>query len=486
MNMTAQDINVIENWWTEKSRVNFFAFRQFIRAGNFKYNWFIADMAHQLQQFYIDLKAGLRPTLLIQAPPQHGKSWAVADFISWISGLDPTLRTIYGSYSDTLGVRCNLAQQRVMDSEKYNKIFPGTNLGKRRGIIRTSSHLEFINKEGIPTTGQFRNTTVNGRVNGESLDLGVIDDAVKGREQANSMTQSQKIWEWFTDDFGTRFSDHAGLLIVMTRWTTHDIIGRIIEEGLDNVRVINYSAIATKDDEHRLVGEPLFPELKSKGFLNRRKLIMSQASFEALYQGNPTLEGGNLFKDHWWRWWTVLPPLKFKFVTADTAQKTKTFHDWTDFKCWGYGHDENIYLLDHLRGRFEAPELRQMAEVFYKKHNTPRLKVGDPILRGMFIEDKASGIGLIQELKKKKLKVFKVPRNTDKITRADDASPYVKSGRVYLNTDITDIDNTVKEGREFPEGEFDDDIDNTMLAIEVAFITKKATNSLAAAMAAGN
>lgn len=487
MELTAENIELLDDWWVTKSRKNFLAYRQYMRAGNFKFGWFIADLCHQLQQFYIDLKAGLRPTLLIQAPPQHGKSWAIADFIAWINGLDPTLRSIYASYSDTLGIRCNLAQQRQMDSRKYRLIFPNSRLGgKGTGAIRNTNHLEFLDQDGYPTDGQFRNTTCGGRVNGESLDLGIIDDAVKGREAANSLTQSQKTWEWFTDDFGTRFSDQAGLLVIMTRWTTHDIIARILEENLDNVKVINYSAVATVDEKYRKTGEPLFPELKTIEFLNRRKSVMLDSSWEALYQGNPTIAGGNLFKDHWWQWWEVLPRLKYKFITADTAQKKDNHHDYTDFKCWGYGVDGNLYLLDHLRDRLEAPELRREAEIFYNKHNTPRRQVFDPVLRGMYIEDKASGIGLIQELKRKKLKVFEVPRHKDKITRADDAAPYVQAGNVYLNERIPDIGNTTKEAREFPEGEFDDDIDNTMLGIEVAFITKNAASSLAAAMAAGD
>ena len=255
----------MEQWWVEKSRKNFLAYRQFMKNDKFISSWFIADLCKHLQQFFVELRQGHRPILLVQSPPQHGKSWTVADFIAWASGKVPELRSIYATYSDTLGVRCNLSQQRQMDSSKYNKIFPDTRLAEKKGnIVRNTGHLEFIDKDGIPTDGQFRNTTTGGPVTGESLDLGVIDDAVKGREQANSIAWSQKIWEWFTDDFGTRFSDAAGLLIIMTRWSTHDIIARLLKtENQNRIKVINYQAIATKDEENRKEGEALFPELKS-------------------------------------------------------------------------------------------------------------------------------------------------------------------------------------------------------------------------------
>ncbi len=488
MNLTVDDINILESYWVQKARVNFFAFRQFIRYGNFIHNFFIHDLCYRLQRFYIQLVNNERPVLLIQAPPQHGKSWCVADYISWIVGLLPRLRIIYATYSDTLGKRCNLAQQRVISSAKYNSIFPGTTLSTIKGkAIRTKNHLEFLDAEGKVTDGQFRNVSAGGGVVGESLDLGIIDDVVKGREQANSPVVSQKIWEWYTDDFGTRFSDKAGLLVIMTRWSVNDIIGRLIEifkELKVKYDLVNYQAEATEDDEHRKVGEPLFPELKSKEFLTLKKKTMLPHSWNSLYQGKPTIVGGNLIKDNWWEWWrtgTSLP-IKFKFITADTAQKEKTKNDWTVFQCWGYGRDDRIYMLDKLRGKFDAPSLRHEAAIFYNKHNTPRKFKGDPILRGMYIEDKSSGTGLIQELKKKRMKVVEVKREIDKYTRYEDAGPEIQAGRVVLNTDISDIGNTTKEGREFPNSEFDDDIDTLFTAVEVAFLNKKVNSSLRAAM----
>ena len=488
MNWTAENIDLLESWWIQKSRVNFLAYRQYMRNDSFLHGWFIDDLCKQLQQFYIDYIDGERPVLLIQSPPQHGKSWSVSDFISWMSGLIPSLRSIYATYSDTLGVRCNLSQQRQMDSFKYASIFPNTKLSQKRGdAVRTTKHLEFLDADGTPTDGHFRNTTVAGSVTGESLDIGVIDDAVKGREQANSITWSQKIWEWFTDDFNTRFSEKAGLLVIMTRWTTHDIIARLVKQFKEagrSVKVVNYKAVATKDEEYREVGEALFPELKSKEFLKLKKGLMAQSSWESLYQGNPTITGGNLFKDDWWQWWKKLPTLKYKFITADTAQKDRTKNDWTVFQAWGYGIDDRIYLLDKFREKVKAPDLRREAEIFYRKHNQPRVNLTDPILRGMYIEDKSSGTGLLQELRKNRLRVIEVPRIKDKYFRGEDVESFVKAGQVVLNTSVPGVGNITKEGRDFPNGEFDDDIDTLMTAVEVAFINKNAQSSLQAAMEA--
>ena len=472
--LTIKDIDLLEQWWVAKARKNFLAYRQYMRHGDFLSNWFIEDLCKHFQQFYCDLRAGLRPMLFISTPPQMGKSWTVIDFLGWLTGRDNTLRIIYATYSDVLGIRCNLGLKRQLTSEKYQKIFPETKLPEKRGDgVRTSKHLEFLDISNRITSGQFRNTTVGGGITGETLTVGVIDDAVKGRDMANSITWSQKIWEWFTDDFSTRFAKNAGLIIIMTRWSTHDIIARLLKKK-DNfknrLKILNYQAIATKDEKHRKYGEALFPELKPLEFLQDQKSTMSEESWESLYQCNPTISGGNIFKDEWWQWYKVLPKIKYKFITADTAQKTKTHNDWTVFQCWGYGYDDNIYLLDKLRLKLQAPELRTEAEIFYNKHNRKRDRIDDPILRTMYIEDKSSGTGLIQELKKKGLRIEEVPRITDKILRAKDVSQFVKVGKVYLNTNIHGIDNITKEAREFPDSEFDDDIDTLMTAVEVTYI----------------
>jgi hypothetical protein len=115
--------------------------------------------------------------------------------------------------------------------------------------------------------GSFRNTTIAGGVTGFALDLGVIDDYVKDRNEASSPTQRAKTWSWFTDVFMPRFSALSGLLIVCTRWHVDDLLGRYLLRNPD-VEVLRYPAIAEKDEfwdipqYQRAKGEALFPKFK--------------------------------------------------------------------------------------------------------------------------------------------------------------------------------------------------------------------------------
>jgi len=98
---------------------------------------------------------GKRPVLLLETPPQHGKSLAVIDFLAWCVGRDPHLRVVYTSFSDRLSIRANLRMQRALDSEKYKLIFPDTHLDVKGGhkALRNYDILEFIG-----TDGYFRTT----------------------------------------------------------------------------------------------------------------------------------------------------------------------------------------------------------------------------------------------------------------------------------------------------------------------------------------
>lgn len=60
------------------------------------------------------------------------------------------------------------------------------------------------------------------------LQLGVIDDPVKGREEASSPVVRERTWNWFTDDFRSRFAKNSAMLIIMTRWHVDDLLGRYI------------------------------------------------------------------------------------------------------------------------------------------------------------------------------------------------------------------------------------------------------------------
>jgi hypothetical protein len=146
----------------------------------------------------------------------------------------------------------------------------------------------------------------------------VIDDPLKGRAEAHSPTIRDKTWEWFADDFMSRFAKDGALLIVMTRWHTDDLLGRFLEKFKREVRVLRYPAIAEHDELHRRNGEALFPEHKPLEFLLERRKLLTEASWESIYQQNPIVVGGGM-----------LPVEKLKVVPHfDRTKVTHTVRYW--------------------------------------------------------------------------------------------------------------------------------------------------------------
>lgn len=206
--MTKDDLDLLELKIILAARRDFWTYRKYIHPGR-KTGWFQKDVCENLQQWYEQYKAGERPILIINTPPQHGKSDMIVDFTTWLIGNEPNCKFIFASFSERLSMRANLSVQRIMSLERYSKIFPEVKLPSMgsKSFSRTRELLELVSPEGEALEGSFRNTTVQGSITGESLDIGIIDDPIKGREEANSVTTRDSTWSWFTDDFFTRFSD---------------------------------------------------------------------------------------------------------------------------------------------------------------------------------------------------------------------------------------------------------------------------------------
>lgn len=448
--VTLYDLDLIEESCVRKSRQSLYAYRQYISDFKLKTGWFVKEITEAVEQFYHDYEAGLRPILVIQAPPQHGKSEAVTDGIAWMAGKNPSLRFIYCSFSDRLGVRANLKTQRTIDKPKYKKIFPGTQINSRRtvtsvGYQRNKEMIEFVE-----AGGSFRNTTVRGSITGETLDIGIIDDPIKGREEANSITIRDKTWSWFTDDFLTRFDEYAGLLIILTRWHIDDPVGRLIESK-KKVKLLSYKAIAEQDERYRKEGAPLFPEHKSLEFLMARKQAMPSANWESLYQQNPIIQGGEIFKDAWWRYFNIdaLPIVKRKIQTWDTAFKAKESNDFN--VCFTIAEcSSGYYILDRFKKRMEYPELKRTAK-----------SLGNSVKpHAVLVEDKASGQSLIQDLKSDTLlPVVAIPKESDKVSCANAITALIESGRVFLPEGAEWVPDFLITLAQFPNGTHDDDVD---------------------------
>lgn len=408
-----------------------------------------------LDQFLIDMLQGLRPVLVLGAPPQHGKSDMVSRYFpAYVFGLYPDIRTAGLSYGVDLASDMNRDIQRIMMGEEYARLFPESRLNSKRVVAveveakRNSETFEIVGRKG-----SYISQGVGGPITGKKVDLGIIDDPIKNSKEALSPTTKEGLWKWYASTFLTRLSKNSGQIIMATRWAQDDLSGRVID-AMPRARVLSFPAI--NED-----GSALVPEMHPIEKLLETKAVVGSYFWSAMYMQSPAPIGGGIFKDEWWRYWKILPDFEHLNIYADTAQKTGQENDYSVFELWGKAKN-GIYLVDMIRGKWEAPQLLTQASAFWDKH---RATYGGA-LRNMKIEDKSSGTGLIQQLKQKGVAVHGIPRDRDKVSRSYDAVPQIEAGNVYLPESHPHLSDLLGEAGLFPNGAHDDTLDPMMDAVQ--------------------
>ena len=148
---------------------------------------------------------------------------------------------------------------------------------------------------GTTKGGSYFATGVRGPVTGRRADLVLIDDPVKSQAEADSAPARDHLWDWYRSDLTTRLRPGGRIILVMTRWHPDDLGGRLLE-GSDPWRVLRLPALAEEADPlGRAPGAPLWPEWEGSEALRRKRLVLGDRAFDALFQQSPRAAGGRLF-----------------------------------------------------------------------------------------------------------------------------------------------------------------------------------------------
>lgn len=300
--------------------------------------------------------------LIITMPPRHGKSeLASKRFVGWFIGRDPYRQVIFGTYNEDLAGDTGREIRELIRMDRYQLIFPTTVLAKGSA---SADRIKTTFGGGVLLAGR------GGSVTGRGADLLVVDDPIKGREEAESMAIRKKLWEWYQDDLCTRLLDEKGRkVIIMTRWHEDDLIGRLtdphnphyVEEEARRWRILHLPALAKDDDPlGRAPGEALWPEKFGRTYLEALKRNNARG-FASLYQGEPTLEDGDEFKADYivpYKSMSEMPdPSRMRaFGASDHAVSVKEAADKT---CAGIGLvDDNgeLWISPDLHWKRSPPD----------------------------------------------------------------------------------------------------------------------------------
>lgn len=267
---------------------------------NYQLEWFHREVAIRLQKGYERLKNGEDVRIMFFMPPRHGKSdMTTQKFSSWVLGKDPSLPIVVASYSDELATDFGQRTRDIMQSPEYKTMY------KTRLRQDAKAKGRWLTDAG----GSYTAVGVGGALTGRGYKIGIIDDPFKNREEADSPVIRDSRHKWYQSTFSTREEGNSMIVFILTRWHDDDLAGRVLRDAKEakekgepyqEWEILEYKAIATKDEDNRKKGEALWPAKFSLEKLNKKRADMGPYEFSALYQQNPIDEENRKFKDEWY------------------------------------------------------------------------------------------------------------------------------------------------------------------------------------------
>lgn len=432
--------------------------------------------------------------LLITMPPRHAKStFGTVLFPSYFMARNPNRYIMSCSYNSQLATDFGRQVRSVVENKQITQAFPDFTLS-------TESRAADVWRTEVG--GAYFAVGVGGTTSGRPANLLLVDDPIKSREDAESMTQRNKTWNYYTSALATRLQPESGgappkQIVILTRWHPDDLAGRLMasddwKEG--RWKHINFPAIKKvangvkksvaelPETDERFIPqgglskvapskrhyyeeseEPLWPSRFPLEDLKRRERL-NPREFASLYQQQPYIQGGNIIRTEWWQKYpSDLAPERFPtlIITADTAFKKTETSDYSVLCVAGMDTNGDMYIVDIIRGRWDFPELKAR---MIRLNNNWRGKG----LRAVYIEDKASGQSLIQELKRESgISVIPYKVVNDKVARVNAILPIIEGGRVLLPDQSEWLDEFIDESVSFPNGNHDDQVDAVTMAIDI-------------------
>lgn len=445
--------------------------------------------------------------LLITMPPRHAKSfYGTINFPAYCMMRDPTREIMVAGYNSELAATFGRQTREIVTNPANLKSFPKFKLSQESRAVDFWKTVE---------GGAYYAVGMGGTTTGRGANILIVDDPYKTREEADSTVKRNKIWDFYTASLLTRMQPHRNgkppiLIVTHTRWNPDDIGARIMES--DEFKRgewfhLNYPAIRTiesgieikrsdlpKEDPRYIPARiivngkdvnitssymnksdkyvscerevALWPERFPLKELKKIRERIGDREFEALYQQNPYVLGGNIIKTNWFKRYTPETcPTEFHAIVIglDTAFKTKSWNDFSVITVAGITELGDIYILKVYREKLEYPDLKR------KLVNINSVWRGRG-LRGWYVEDAASGQSLIQDMRHgSSLTILPwKPGTNDKTNRCTSITPIIEGGRVFIPEEADWLDDWEVELSQFPSGKHDDQVDSLVIVIDVA------------------
>jgi predicted phage terminase large subunit-like protein len=278
--------------------------------------------------------------LMVWMPPGSAKStYTSVLFPPWFMGRNATLPVLGVSNTTELAERFSRRARNITASSLYRNVF---GFGCSEDTKAAGS---WENERG----GEFFAAGIGSAIAGRRAKLGLIDDPIKSREEADSERIRQKHWDWYLNDFLTRLMPNAAQIVIQTRWHEDDLSGRILEREAAKWTVIKLPMLAIANDPlQRPEGERLWPEWFTDDMVQTAQKDVR--AWNALYQQDPAPEDGEYFKREYFNEYDVQPPLTSVHIYgASDYAVTEGAGDYTEHGIFALDFNGDLYVLDWWR-----------------------------------------------------------------------------------------------------------------------------------------
>lgn len=429
-------------------------YQAWLKSASPEYVW--SKPVHRVLCNHIDdIIAGRIRRLAIFMPPRVGKSEAVTVRLPvyWQEAF-PGSRVIIGAYNRDLATLFTRNSLRLFRARNPD-------------MVESEAQDEWTTKAG----GSVLAAGVGSGVTGRGADLILVDDPVRGYEEAVSLAYQNRVWQWWQNDMRTRVNniDRTPICLILTRWHEMDLAGRILDQDKRGLwKVLSFPALATEDDIlGRKPGESIWPERLPEAELEELRAEMG-VRFDALYQQDPTPAEGGLINESWF-WKSeigsrqIVAEVRAWDIAATSVSRKSGSPDWTA--------GARMALVQADKDKYVCA-IRDMARI--------RAEVGDrdtfiqsvaladgPEVLQVFEEgddgDKAVTHALRQMLAPHGIGVEGVKPRNDKVVRSTNARSALQRGEMFMCDGRWNYD-FVSEMVRFPNGRHDDQVDAWSLA----------------------
>jgi predicted phage terminase large subunit-like protein len=386
--------------------------------------------------------------LMIFMPPRHGKSeLASRRFPAWYLGKHPEREIISAGYGERFAEEFGREVRNIVAGGDFARAFPN---------VALAADSQASGRWHTDRGGAYRAAGVGSGITGRGANLIVIDDPIKGHEEAESQIIRDKVWQWYLSDVYTRLENPNAVVIIQTRWHWDDLAGRLLNEesaGGDRWTVIEHPAIAAS-------GEALWPEryplerlIGPNGDKGIRGVIGAR-NWSSLYQQRPTPDEGGYFERRWFKYYDQPPEHLTRYGASDYAV-TAEGGDYTVHIVVGVSPEDDIYLLDLWREQTAADVWIETYLALVGKHQ-PHMWAAE---KGVIEKSLAPYIAKAQEERGTYQALKGYASSADKPTRARSIQARMANGKVYFPRSAPWLAGLESELLQFPAGVTDDQVD---------------------------